>query len=71
MSTLNYLCRNDISDDDCYKCIKHGIVFTCPKACPDFEDIRKEMSKEMLEARSKLMEQLGLKDAFEVGEPNT
>lgn len=69
--TLNYLCKHDISEDDCYKCIKHGIVFKCPKACPDFEDVRNEMSKEMLEARSKLMKMLGVTDSFEVGEPNT
>lgn len=70
MSTLNYLCKHDISDDDCYKCIKHGIVFKCPKACPDFEDVRKDMSKEVLEERAKLMEQLGRTDSFELGEPN-
>lgn len=71
MSTLNYLCRNDISDDDCYKCIKHGIVFKCPKACPDFADVRADMSKEVLEERTRLMKQLGRTDPFELGEPNT
>lgn len=62
MSTLNYLCENDISDEDCYKCLKHGITFICPDNCPDFEDVRKNMSPELLAERTRLMEMLGVKD---------
>ena len=62
MSTLNYLCENDISDDDCYKCSKRGIVFRCPNNCPDFADARKGMSPEMLAERTRLMQILGVKD---------
>ena len=62
MSTLNYLCKNDISDDDCYRCLKHGIKFGCPKNCPDFEDIRKDMSPELLAERERIMNIMGIKD---------
>ena len=62
MSTLNYLCLNDVSDDDCYKCMKHGIVLRCPAACPDFDDRRKYMTPKQLEERAKLMEMMGLRD---------
>lgn len=62
MSTLNYLCKHDVSDEDCYKCTKHGILFRCLDHCKDFEDVRKQMSQQELEARAKLMEQFGLKD---------
>ncbi len=71
MNTLNYLCKYDVSDEDCYKCVKHGIVFKCPSGCPDFADVRADMSKEMLEDRARLMKQLGRTDPFELGEPNT
>lgn len=72
MSTLNYLCKWDISDEDCYKCVKQKeILFKCPAGCPYFYDIRQDMSSELLEDRAKLMEQLGVKDPFELGEPNT
>ena len=64
MRTLNYLCANDISDDDCYKCGKHGIVFGCPPDCPDFEDTRKRMTPEMLKERERLMNILGVKDTI-------
>lgn len=62
MSTLNYLCKHDVSDDDCYKCMKNGIVFRCPENCPDFDDVRQDMSKEMLAERERLMKILGIKD---------
>lgn len=62
MSTLNYLCENDVSDDDCYKCVVHGILFGCPKDCPDFADARKRMTKEQLAERERLMAILGVKD---------
>lgn len=68
MSTLNYLCKNDVSDEDCYKCTKHGIVFRCPTGCPDFDDVRKEMPKEMLAERERLMKQLGVTDSIKFGD---
>ena len=60
--SLNYLCENDVSDEDCYKCSKHGIVFRCPDGCPDFNDIRKKMTLEEREERSILMKKLGWDD---------
>lgn len=62
MGTLNYLCGNDVSDEDCYKCLIHGIQFSCPPDCPDFADVRARMSPEMLEFRQTLMDKLGVKD---------
>lgn len=62
MNTLNYLCKHDVSDDDCYKCTKHGIVYRCPVGCPDFDDVRKDMSPAMLKERERLMKILGVKD---------
>ena len=59
---LNNLCKHDISDEDCYKCIKHGIVFGCPTDCPDFDDVRKDMSPELLKQREEMMKILGVKD---------
>ena len=70
MSTLNYLCKNDISDEDCYKCIEHGIVLRCPNGCPDFKDVRADMTKEELSERKKLLDMLGRTDPFELGEAN-
>ena len=60
--TLNYLCENDISDEDCLRCLIHGIKFACPDDCPDFDDVRKHMSPEMLKERERIMRILGLKD---------
>lgn len=62
MSGLNYLCDYDVSDEDCYKCFKHGIIFRCPENCPDFEDARKRMSPEMLAERERLMKIMGVED---------
>lgn len=62
MSTLNYLCKKDVSDDDCNKCLVHGIMFGCPKGCPDFEDVRKDMSPAQLAERERLMKILGIED---------
>ena len=70
MSTLNYLCKHDVSDEDCYKCIKHGIVFRCPDGCPDFADVRADMTQDQLAERKRLMDMLGRKDPFELGESN-
>lgn len=60
--TLNYLCENDVSDEDCYKCYKRGIIFGCPPNCPDFKDARAQMSPEMLAERDRLMKMLGVTD---------
>ena len=60
--TLNYLCENDISDEDCLRCLINGIKFGCPEDCPDFKDVRKQMTPEMLEERERLMNILGVKD---------
>ena len=62
MSTLNYLCKNDVSDEDCNRCLVHGIMFGCPKGCPNFEDRRKDMSPELLAERERIMKILGRKD---------
>lgn len=62
MRTLNYLCENDISDDDCLRCLVHGIKFRCPNDCPDFKDARKSMTPEMLKERERLMKIMGVKD---------
>lgn len=62
MAELNYLCKHDISDKDCKKCGKLGIIFYCPGNCPYFYDVRKDMTKEMIEERDRLMKKLGTKD---------
>lgn len=64
MPTLNYLCTHDISDEDCYKCDIHGIKYGCDRTCPDFEDVRKHMTKEERAERQKLMDILGRSDPF-------
>lgn len=64
MNGLNYLCNNDVSDEDCYKCMKYGIIFRCPDNCEHFDDRRKGMTKEQLEERAKLMKQLGIEDTL-------
>ena len=64
MATLNYLCTHDISDDDCYRCEIHGIKFGCDNTCPDFDDVRSHMSKELLAERQRLMNLMGWKDPF-------
>lgn len=37
---LNTNCKYDVSDEDCYRCMKRGIVFSCPTLCEHFEDAR-------------------------------
>ena len=64
MSTLNYLCRNDISDEDCYRCVVHGLKYRCPDNCPDFDDVRKYMDKETLRERDEIMKKMGVSDPF-------
>lgn len=39
---LNERCKNNVSDEDCYKCMKLGIIFRCPAGCEDFEDEQPE-----------------------------
>lgn len=39
---LNDRCKNNVSDDDCYKCMKLGIIVRCPVGCEDFEDEQPE-----------------------------
>ena len=60
--SLNHLCANDISDDDCLKCAVRGITLKCPMNCPDFEDIRLSMSDEFLDERDRLIKAFGLND---------
>ena len=43
---LNDYCKNNISDEDCYRCMKHGIILTCPMGCKDFEDESKIKQEE-------------------------
>ena len=53
MADLNTACVHDVSDDDCYKCLKKGIIFRCPYKCEDFKgvweneerDVRHKMPK--------------------------
>ena len=56
-----YLCKHNISDDDCYRCGKHGLIFDC-KNCSDFDDVRKTMPPELLALRNRIMQEHGLKD---------
>ena len=62
MSTLNYLCEHDVSDDDCFKCVKYGVILSCPKECPYFTDVRQRMTPEMLAERDRLMKKMGVID---------
>lgn len=58
-----YLCKHNISDDDCYRCAKHGLIFEqeC-KNCKDFQDVRLDMPPEILALREMIMKEHGLKD---------
>lgn len=58
---IRYLCKYDDSDEDCYRCTKHGYIFSC-KNCKDFYDVRQDMSPEMLALRQAIMDKLNLKD---------
>lgn len=59
---LNYLCANDISDEDCGRCLVHGIKLFCPEGCEDFKDVRKQMSPDILKKRNELMKLMGVED---------
>lgn len=37
MSRYNHSCANECGDEDCGKCMKRGIIFSCPPDCTDFE----------------------------------
>lgn len=39
-------------DDDCNKCVKHGIIYSCPVPCPDYDDCfgNKQQDKHWFEA---------------------
>ena len=65
--SLNYLCSHDISDDDCLRCAIHGLKFTCPEGCPDFDDIRIGMPEELKRERERLMKILGVEDKIPEG----
>ncbi len=58
-----YLCTHNISDEDCYRCQRHGLIFDqdC-RNCPDFDDVRTHMSPELLAERERIMKEHGLKD---------
>ena len=36
MNGLDIPCKFDISDEDCRKCLKYGIIFHCPDDCPEY-----------------------------------
>lgn len=33
---LNYTCIHNVSDEDCNKCMIHGILLKCPEGCKDY-----------------------------------
>lgn len=37
--TLNHLCKWDVSDEDCLKCLFYGIIYRCPAHCEHFSDL--------------------------------
>lgn len=39
---LDARCKNDVSDEECNKCMKHRIILQCPENCPDYEDWRED-----------------------------
>lgn len=45
-------CTNYCGDEDCYKCCKHGIIFSCPNPCHDYLDFfgRNSQEKHWFEA---------------------
>ena len=43
---LNNNCKNNVSDEDCCKCMKLGIIFRCPTGCEYFEDELKREPEE-------------------------
>ena len=58
-----YLCKYDDADEDCYRCLKHGLIFESEcRTCPDFYDVRKDMTPEQLAERARLMKIMGVED---------
>jgi hypothetical protein len=39
---LDARCKNDVSDEECNKCMKHKYILQCPENCPDYEDWRED-----------------------------
>ena len=39
--TLNYNCIHNVSDEDCNKCLIHGILPACPERCNDYNKVVK------------------------------
>lgn len=37
---FNYGCVNNVSDEDCGKCMIRGFIYGCPNRCSDFDDGR-------------------------------
>lgn len=35
--SYNYACIHECGDEDCGKCMVHGIIMYCPCDCPDYE----------------------------------
>ena len=65
MSRTGYLCKHYDADEDCARCFKRGIlVGGCPSGCPDFADVRDDMSDEMLAERDRLMKLMGVEDTI-------
>lgn len=46
---LNDECKHNISDEDCYKCMKLGIIFGCPVRCEYFEENLRYLGEAMKE----------------------
>lgn len=54
---LNAACYNDVSDDDCHKCLKYGIIARCEINCPYFTMNGRydEEDKKQIERYKKMM----------------
>ena len=46
MKVLNNNCRNDISDQECYRCSINGHITECPEKCEQFEPV---ISQELMD----------------------
>lgn len=58
-----YLCKHNISDEDCYKCTVHRYISKSDcEGCEDFQDIRLDIPADVLALREKIMKEHGLKD---------
>ena len=43
---LNNECKHNISDDECYKCLKYGIILRCLARCKDFDNVEYQKPEE-------------------------